>query len=544
MLPCWTVCASKMDFRSRRSAVMGNKGVVASTQPLASSAGARILQQGGNAADAAVSMAAALAVTEPGSTGIGGDAFALYYDAKTKKVSAVLGNGAAPINAPVPAEIRRRGPEAVTVPGAAAAWVDIVNSFGTMEMEQVLKPAISLAEDGFPVAPVTAYYWKDSEALLRETNAKAFLIDGERAPRAGEVFKNPDLGQVLRNVASDLKKGFYSGRTAAAILDAVNSRGGHMCAEDLEEHQTEFTYPISTSYRGIDVYEVPPPTHGIAALMAMNIAENFDLVSEANGVHNSGPHLHKLVESMRLAFADAKAFVADPRTGEVPVDILLAKDYAKERSEQIQDEALEHANAGDLSAFKHPDTVYFCAVDAEGNACSMINSVFFAFGTAIVPDGCGFTLHNRGSNFCCDSSHPNVFQAGKRPYHTIIPAMATKNGELFAAFGITGGFNQPQAQLQVLSNLVDWGMDAQQALDAPRFLSGDPYEGTGRQLSLEDGIAEETLEYLRSRGHDTIKVSGSDRVVFGRGQVVVYDPKTNVAVGGTDPRADGMVIAI
>jgi len=256
MLPCWTVCASKMDFRSRRSAVMGNKGVVASTQPLASSAGARILQQGGNAADAAVSMAAALAVTEPGSTGIGGDAFALYYDAKTKKVSAVLGNGAAPINAPVPAEIRRRGPEAVTVPGAAAAWVDIVNSFGTMEMEQVLKPAISLAEDGFPVAPVTAYYWKDSEALLRETNAKAFLIDGERAPRAGEVFKNPDLGQVLRNVASDLKKGFYSGRTAAAILDAVNSRGGHMCAEDLEEHQTEFTYPISTSYRGIDVYEV------------------------------------------------------------------------------------------------------------------------------------------------------------------------------------------------------------------------------------------------------------------------------------------------
>ncbi len=540
---------ANMNFVSRRSPVVGRKGMVATSQPLAVAAGLEILAQGGSAADAAVAVAAALNVTEPTSTGIGGDVFALYYEAASRRVYALNGSGRAP-KALTLERLRREGldkelppfhPYTITVPGACAAWCDLVERFGRLSMDRVLAPAIRLAEEGFPVAPITAYFWaRGVERQLRHAvNGLELTIEG-RAPRPGEVFRNPGLARTFRLVAEQGKAAFYQGPIAEAIVAVVQEAGGCLALEDLAEHRSEWVEPISTTYRGFRIWECPPNGQGLAALLALNIVEGFH-VAEMDPL---GPErLHLLIEAMRLAFADARWYVADPAQVSIPLEELLSKAYAEARRRHIhpQKATLDVQRGTPLAT---SDTVYLAVVDGEGNACSFINSNYMGFGTGIVPRGWGFTLQNRGHNFSLDPDHPNALAPGKRPYHTIIPALATHedDGSLFACFGVMGGFMQPQGHLQVVVGLMDDGLDPQSALDRPRFciLSGE----AGGTVALEDGIPLATMARLAEMGHPVRPVTGHGRAVFGRGQVILRDRDTGVLWGGSDPRADGLAMTL
>ncbi len=540
---------ANMNFVSRRSPVVGRKGMVATSQPLAVAAGLEILAQGGSAADAAVAVAAALNVTEPTSTGIGGDVFALYYEAASRRVYALNGSGRAP-KALTLERLRREGldkelppfhPYTITVPGACAAWCDLVERFGRLSMDRVLAPAIRLAEEGFPVAPITAYFWaRGVERQLRHAvNGLELTLEG-RAPRPGEVFRNPGLARTFRLVAEQGKAAFYQGPIAEAIVAVVQEAGGCLALEDLAEHRSEWVEPISTTYRGFRIWECPPNGQGLAALLALNIVEGFH-VAEMDPL---GPErLHLLIEAMRLAFADARWYVADPAQVSIPLEELLSKAYAEARRRHIhpQKATLDVQRGTPLAT---SDTVYLAVVDGEGNACSFINSNYMGFGTGIVPRGWGFTLQNRGHNFSLDPDHPNALAPGKRPYHTIIPALATHedDGSLFACFGVMGGFMQPQGHLQVVVGLMDDGLDPQSALDRPRFciLSGE----AGGTVALEDGIPLATMARLAEMGHPVRPVTGHGRAVFGRGQVILRDRDTGVLWGGSDPRADGLAMTL
>ncbi len=540
---------ANMHFVSRRSPVVGRKGMVATSQPLAVAAGLEILAQGGNAADAAVAVAAALNVTEPTSTGIGGDVFALYYEAASRRVYALNGSGRAP-KALTLERLRREGldrqlppfhPYTITVPGACAAWCDLMERFGRLSMAQVLAPAIRLAEEGFPVAPITAYFWERGvERQLRHAvNGLELTIEG-RAPRPGEIFRNPGLARTFRLVAEQGKEAFYRGPIAEAIVAVVQEAGGCLALEDLAEHRSEWVEPISTTYRGFRIWECPPNGQGLAALLALNIVEGFH-VAEMDPL---GPErLHLLIEAMRLAFADARWYVADPAQAAIPLNELLSKAYAEERRRLI-DPRRATLDVQRGVPWTTSDTVYLAVVDGEGNACSFINSNYMGFGTGIVPRGWGFTLQNRGHNFSLDPDHPNALAPGKRPYHTIIPALATHedDGSLFACFGVMGGFMQPQGHLQVVVGLVDDGLDPQSALDRPRFciLSGE----AGGTVALEDGIPLATMTRLAEMGHPVRPVTGYGRAVFGRGQVILRDRETGILWGGSDPRADGLAMLL
>ncbi len=539
-----------MRFASRRSAVYGTRGMVATSQPLAVAAGLEVLAAGGNAADAAVATAAALNVTEPTSTGIGGDAFALYYEAASGQVFALNGSGRAP-QALTLERLRREGltelppfhPYTVTVPGACAAWCDLVTRFGRLDMATVLAPAIRLAEEGFPVAPVTAYFWaRGVERQLRHApNGHELTIAG-RAPRAGEIFRNPGLARTFRAVAERGKAAFYQGEIAAAIAAVVQQAGGCLTVDDLAAHQSTWETPIYVDYRGVRVWECPPNGQGLTALLALNLLEGFDLAALPP---LSAERLHLLIEALRLAFADARHYVADPAFAPAPLTALLSKDYAAERRRRIhpQRATLDQRHGTPVAA---SDTVYLTVVDGEGNACSFINSNYMGFGTGIVPKGWGFTLQNRGHNFTLDPAHPNALAPGKRPYHTIIPAMLTRptaDGEqLLASFGVMGGFMQPQGHVQVAVALLDDGLDPQAALDRPRFCITD---GTaGGRVALEDGIPLEVMARLAQMGHPVAPVTGHARALFGRGQVIWRDPDGGVLIGGSDPRADGCAMPL
>ncbi|MHA1396430.1 MAG: gamma-glutamyltransferase [Candidatus Heimdallarchaeaceae archaeon] len=519
--------------------------MVASSQPLASEAGIRILQQGGNAADAAVAVAAALNVTEPTSTGIGGDCFCLFFDNSTKKVHGINASGRAPAALSIDF-LKEKGVtdslppysvHTITVPGAAAGWADTIEKFGTMSLSEILTPALELAEEGFPVAPLTARSWERGVYQLKlGPNSEELLING-RAPKAGEIMKNPTLANTFRILAKEGKNGFYEGRIAKAIIELIQSKGGVMTEEDLKNHSNTFDKPISINYRGIDIYEIPPNGQGITALIALNILEGFDISSMK---HSSVEHLHLLIESMRIAFADSRWYVTDPNFVDIPIEALLSKEYAEKRRKLINpSKASFDIQKGSPSTSS--DTVYFSVVDGDGNACSFINSNYMGFGTGLIPKGCGFTLQNRGKNFSLNPEHPNALVPNKRPYHTIIPGMATKDGELYASFGVMGGFMQPQGHVQVLSNMIDFGMNPQQALNAPRFCIMD---GTsGGKVALEEGISVETMSKLSRMGHEVVPTSGFARMIFGRGQIIKRSPKSGVLCGGTSPRADGIVIA-
>ncbi|MFX1299895.1 MAG: gamma-glutamyltransferase [Promethearchaeota archaeon] len=533
-----------MKFISYRSPVYARRGIVASSQPLASEAGLRILQAGGNAADAAVATAAALNVTEPCSTGIGGDCFCLFFDSAKKTVKGLNASGRAPAALSLSAlekvgitgELPRFGVHTVTVPGAAAGWVDTVNHFGTMQLSEVLAPAIELAEKGFPVAPLTAASWKRGVDQLKQgPHADEMLREGN-APNAGEIMKLPTLARTFRDLAEHGISGFYEGRIAEAIVELLQSMGGMMALEDLKHHANTFDDPISVNYKGSDVFEIPPNGQGITALIALNILEEFDFTSMG---HSSVQHLHLMIEAMRLAFADTRWYVADPAVVDVPIEELLLKKYAAQRRKLI-DPSKATLDFTKGSPVMGSDTVYFSVADGEGNACSFIGSNYMGFGTGLIPKGCGFTLQNRGAGFSLDPDHPNVLAPKKRPYHTIIPGMATKDKELYASFGVMGGFNQPQGHVQVLINMVDFGMNPQEALNAPRFTIRD---GTsGGQVALEDPIPEATMKALSKMGHDIVSVSGESRMMFGRGQIITRNPDTGVLCGGTSPRADGIAI--
>ncbi len=535
-------------FDSLRSPVLGTGGMVATSQPLAVAAGLRILANGGNAADAAVATAAALAVTEPCSTGIGGDCFALFYDAASGSIEALNGSG----RAPAALTLERAAADglgdaipwhhahAVTVPGACAGWCDTVERHGSLSLADVLAPAIRLAEDGFPVAPIAGKQWElgASIQLSRQPGGEQLLVDG-RAPRPGEIFRNPGMARTLRGVAEGGRKYFYEGKPARAIAAAVQHAGGVLTEEDLAKHLSTWDTPLSTTYRGLRVWECPPNGQGLAALLALNLLEGFDL----SALDPLGPErLHLLIEAMRLAFADARAFLADPSMTEVPVEELLSRSYAEERRKGI-----DPRRANPLARPGQPlggsDTVYLCVVDGRGNACSFINSNYWIFGTGIVPDGCGFPLQNRGSGFSLDPAHPNALAPGKRPYHTIIPGLLTReaDGSLYGPFGVMGGAMQPQGHLQVVCALADDGVNPQRALDRPRFcISSGTADG---EVSVEEGLPEATLEELEARGHALNRVAGFGRIAFGKGQVIRRDPG-GVLWGGSDPRADGCAMAL
>lgn len=532
-----------MKFNSRRSPVYGTHGMVASSQPLASMAGLRILQQGGNAADAAVAVAAALNVTEPTSTGIGGDCFCIFYDAKSGRVKGLNGSGRAPAGLSIEyladqgiTELPRFSVHTVTVPGAAAGWADAIDRFGTMTIHQVLAPAIELGEKGFPMSPITARAWDRGIPQLRNGPHSNELLIGGKAPRAGEIMRNPNLALTFRELAEHGKAGFYEGRVAEEIVKVLGDMGGTMSLGDLKSHRTTYPDPVSTNYKGLDVWEMPPNGQGITALIALNILEE---ISFTGVPHASVKHLHTLIEAIRLAFADTRWYVADPDVVHVPVKELLSKEYAAERRKHLNPErASVDIQRG--SPVTGSDTVYFCVVDGEGNACSFINSNYNGFGTGIIPRGCGFTLQNRGSGFSLDPEHPNRLEPGKRPYHTIIPGMTTLDGGLYAPFGVMGGFMQPPGHVQVIVNLVDYGMNPQEALDAPRFCILD---GTaGGKVSLEDEIGVQVMSQLAAMGHEVVPCSGWARGIFGRGQIIHRNPATGVLTAGSDPRADGCAV--
>ena len=531
-------------FTSRRAPVYSRRGIVATSQPLATAAGIEILSKGGNAADAAVAAAAALNVTEPTSTGIGGDMFALYFDAQTKQVTALNGSGRAPAALTLE-RLKREGlladslpfyhPHTVTVPGACAGWCDLIQKHGSLSMGDILAPAIRLADEGFPVAPLTAHFWARGvdRQLKSALNGHEMTIDG-RAPKAGEIFHNKGLARTFKLVAEQGAHGFYQGSVAEAIVAVIKEAGGCMSAEDLASHVSTWESPISVDYRGLRVYECPPNGQGITALIALNILEGFDLASMDL---LSSEKMHLMIEAMRLAFADAKWYVSDPAFAKIPMKELLSKEYASERRKLID---LKRATVDPQrgSPVNSSGTVYLSVVDGMGNACSFINSNYMGFGTGIVPMGWAFTLQNRGHNFSLDPNHPNALAPGKRPYHTIIPAMVTRvtDNSLYASYGVMGGFMQPQGHVQVLSALKDAELDPQSALDLPRFCLDA--ESSGGRVDIEEGMPTATVNALREMGHPLNEISGYERAVFGRGQVILRD-EAGVLCGGSDPRADG-----
>ncbi|XP_048759135.2 glutathione hydrolase-like YwrD proenzyme isoform X2 [Ostrea edulis] len=444
---------------------------------------------------------------------------------------------------------------AVTVPGAPAAWVDTVEKFGSgkLSMLQVLQPAIELAETGFPVQELTATSWSKGSYLLTDPNnihGKDMLLNGQ-APKHGEIMRFPLLANTFKELATHGKAGFYSGRVANAVAEVVQHHGGVMTTDDLANHVTTFEDPISVDYKGYRVWEVPPNGQGITTLIALNILEGMDLTGMG---HNSVEYIHTLVESLKLSFTDTAWFCADISQVDVPIPQLLSKGYAARRRALIKPESasrsIQHGsfNVG-------TDTVYFTTADQEGNACSFINSNFMGFGTGFVPEGCGFTLQNRGSGFSLDPKHPNVVAPNKRPYHTIIPGMVTdaESNDLLVSFGVMGGFMQPQGQVQTLMNMVEFGMDPQRALDAPRVCVGGPYGFDSSIMTVEEGISLDIVKNLKSLGH-TVEgpLTGENRSYFGRGQIITRGPVfrgklagkevTPTLWAGSDPRADGVAI--
>lgn len=539
------MCSSVIEFNSRRSMVVARRGMVAASNPLAAQAGLTVLKQGGNAADAAVATAAVLNVTAPASTGIGGDCFALYYDAATGKISALNGSGRASaaltidtVRAAGHTQMPLHNGLAVTVPGAVQGWADLLARHGRLTLADVLIDAIDYAREGVPVSPVFGATWAlpENVELLRSSPHTGDYLPGGEPPHVGQIVRLPDLANTLQAIAEQGPNAFYTGPVADAIVRTLQTAGGVMTHDDLAAHGSTWETPLMSDYRDVTVVECPPNGQGLAALLALNIAEGFSLGDLA---WDSPERLHVLIESMRLAFADARQYIADPAAQAVPVAELLNKDYAAQRRQLIQpDRAMAPPSYG--TPLPGSDTVYLSVVDGEGNACSFINSLYHNFGTGIVAEGTGVFLQNRGAGFSLDPEHPNALAPGKRPYHTIIPALALRKGRLWASFGVMGGFMQPQGHLQVLSALVDDGLDPQAALDRLRFCLIDGLPDS--TVLLEEGLPAQTIAHLAELGHRVQVVSGLDRRRFGSGQIILRDA-AGVLYGGSDPRKDGLVAA-
>ena len=531
-----------MFFNSRRSTVHATHGMVATSQPLAAMAGLRVLMDGGNAVDAAVATAATLNVVEPMSTGVGGDVFALIWRAADKEVIALNGSGRAPMAANIEdlqAKGHRRmpafGPLSISVPGAVHGWEVLLESQGTMALSDVLAPAIDYAENGFPVSDIIAFQWKQQQDKLAALPSGQEMLVNGRAPREGDLMRLPTLAQTLRAVAEGGSAAFYTGPIATAMADFVQEQGGWLSEPDLAAHHSDWDEPISADYRGVTCWECPPNGQGIIALEALNIVEGFDVAGMGP---QSVDRYHHLIEATRLGFADAFEYLADPRCAEVPADRWVSKEYARWRRTLIDPErAMFTAPYGRM--VPGSDTVYISVVDGAGNACSLINSVFANFGSGLVAPGTGIVLHNRASLFSAVPGHPNALAGGKRPFHTIIPAMATRDGELWLSYGVMGGFMQPQGHLQVITNMVDFGMDAQGALNALRF------QVAGDAVWLEGDVDQDVVTGLHRRGHRVNVMHGPQRGGaggMGGGQIISRNPDSGVLSGGSEPRKDGTAV--
>lgn len=541
--------------RATRSVVLARHGMIATSQPLASAAGLRVLQEGGNAIDAAVTAAAVLAVVEPTMNGVGGDLFAIVHDARTRKLHALNSSGRSAYAA-TPERFAQRGLKevpgvgilSVTVPGVVEGWAELLAKHGTIPLARALAPAIEYARTGFPVSEIIAGDWKTAaRALAQDPAAAATFLPGGRAPSPGEVFTNPRLARTLEQIATGGREAFYRGPIAAAIVADSKRRDGLLEARDFADHRADWVDPIGTAYRGYDVFEMPPNTQGIAALEMLNILEGFDL--KALG-HNSAAYVHLLVEAKRIAYADRDAYIADPDS--VPAAVvrtLLSKKYAALRRKEIDRMRAARAYApgaidgnapspagrdpgSQVEGRDHGDTIYLTAADGQGNMISLIQSLFNTFGAGIVAGDTGIALHNRGSLFTLEPGHPNRIAPHKRPFHTLVPAMVLKDGRPWLSFGVMGGDMQPQGHVQVLLNLIDFGMNIQDAGEAARV------RHLANGVALESAIPLDVRVDLTRRGHRLM--DGVD--LWGGFQGILVDLGTGVLMGGSDPRKDGLAI--
>jgi|TARA_B100001964_G_scaffold145756_1_gene160463 gamma-glutamyltranspeptidase/glutathione hydrolase len=531
-------------YTSRRSVTLGLNGTVATSNPLAANAGLDMLKKGGNAVDAAVCAASVLNVVEPMSTGVGGDVFALVYDSNTKQIEALNGSGRSSMQANID-DLRKEGMDsiplegpysgmAVSVPGCVDAWDQLQKKFGVFSLDTVLVPAIDYSHNGFGVSEITANNWKIYGKKL-SINDRCELLPNGRSPDFGERVVLPDLNKTLKCISENGSSYFYEGVLPEKISEYVQKFNGWLCEEDFSLHSSCWIKPISSNYRGFDVWECPPNGQGIAALIALNIVENIDLVnSEIDPVLQ----LHYKIEAMKIAFKDALWYVADPEKVNIPIQELLSKSYAKKRFNEIkEDSSCSGYNRGNFN--QHGDTVYVSVIDGNGNACSLINSLYQGFGTGLVVPETGIALQNRGALFSTNQEHPNFLEPNKRPYNTIIPCMITKNSNLVSSLGVMGGFQQPQGHLQVISNLIDFGMNPQEALDYGRFSVSIEND----TVFVEDSINSNIIEALKLKGHSISVNSGFDGGLFGGGQIIVRDNEEGILFGGSDPRKDGMSVS-
>lgn len=527
-----------------RSEIIAQNGMAATSHPLATQVALDILKKGGSAVDAAIAANACLGLMEPVSNGIGGDLFAIVWDAKTQKLYGLNASGRSPKSLTLDyflengyKEIPYYGALPVSVPGCVDGWFELHGKFGNLPMSEVLQPTIDYAQNGFPMAELIAYYLEGSAPRYEKyPGFKEVFMPNGRTPRKGEIFKNPYLANTLETISKNGRDAFYKGDIAKTIAKYMKEQGGFLSYEDLVEHKSEWVDPVSTDYRGYDVWELPPNGQGIAALQILNILEGYDLKSMGFG---SEAYMHLFIEAKKLAFEDRAKYYSDPDFNDLPVDKLISKEYADERRKLINpNRAARSYPAGKLGS---GETIYLTTSDKEGNMVSLIQSNYLGIGSGMTPTGLGFVLQDRGSLFALDKNHMNVYEPGKRPFHTIIPAFVTKDGKPYFSFGVMGGAMQPQGHAQVLINIIDFGMNIQEAGDAPRINhmgSSQPTGSTmtgGGTVQLESGFDYEVVRELRKKGHDVVFSVGP----YGGYQGIMWDEKNKVYFGASESRKDG-----
>jgi gamma-glutamyltranspeptidase / glutathione hydrolase len=542
MLGAMTVSASLIgqDRSYGRSVVSSQNGIVATTWVQASQAGARVLEEGGSAADAGIAANAVLGVSEPMMNGIGGDLFAIYWDARTGKLYGLNASGWAPqgltiehLRAKGITKMPQQGIDSVTVPGVVDGWTKLHDRFGKLPWAQLFQPAIYYADHGVPVPEMIHDYWRDSETWISgNAESRRVFLPGGHVPATGELFRNPDLAKALRLVAEQGESVVYKGAIGRAILKTSADEGGTMTAADLAEYSAEWVEPIHTTYRDWTVYELPPNGDGMAALEMLNLMEQFP--ADREGPHSAG-ELHTRIEAMKLAYADVKRYDGDPRFSQIPVAELLSKEYAAERARLIDPNKANCNVAPD--ALHRSDTTYLSVVDREGNILSLIQSNYEAFGSGVTVEGMGFALQDRGGLFSMDPASPNALAGRKRPFHTIIPGFMQR-GDEHIGFGIMGGMNQPLAHAQFVSNVVDYGMNIQAAIEEPRFTV---HPQLGCHIVIESRVGQASLDALTQKGH-VLEIRKEYTTRMGRGQAVLRNTKTGVNYGASDPRADGAAV--
>ncbi len=527
-----------------RSEVIAQNGMACTSQPLATQAALDILKGGGNAIDAAIAANAVLGLVEPTGNGMGGDLFAIVWDAKTKKLYGLNASGRSPYDLTLDyfkekeyEKIPSLGPLPVSVPGCVDGWFELHNKFGKMPMSDILLPAIYYARNGFPLTELIAYYWDSSARVLkRYPGFEEIFMPGGRAPEKGEVFKNPYLANTLELVASEGRDVFYKGEIAEKIVTYVREQGGFLSMKDFEDHTSEWVEPISTSYRGYDVWELPPNGQGTAVLQMLNILENYDIASMGFG---SPEYMHLFIEAKKLAFEDRAKYYSDPDFNQLPIKELISKEYAKKRAKLINvNRAARSYPAGEL---EQGNTIYLTTADSEGNMVSLIQSNYRGMGSGMTPGQLGFILQDRGELFALEEGHMNVYEPHKRPFHTIIPAFITKNDEPYISFGLMGGAMQPQGHTQIVCNIIDFGMNLQEAGDAPRISHSGSSQPTGEEMtdggevSLESGFSYQTIRDLMSKGHKIGYAKGP----YGGYQAIMWDKRNKVYYGASESRKDG-----